>query len=383
MKPSWALWMTVGTLSLLSSQAEAWGPESDSNYLGTFAQYGSDFYLQTVTAAGHFGDFGDRSNQGFSLSENSEAANSKSSTPRSTQEMLDLGWFLGAGIYKTSAFDPVSNSQISDTAYAFKTGLNWELGQRAHLLLALTYETLPVENYNQGSADFGFTYIIPLASGNCAAGPEIEDMEQDYLEIEKSQECVEVGARDRYPNVELGVLGHYAQAVKSATTSGRQAGSTLSPNTIQAQNSIGPQLVFNLGKFVNLRFKSLFYSYSQNLPVFLSTTTIGAFRPKADMAVADLENSFSMLLQYPKKQISSALGVRVGAAADLKAELLYSSFDSTSTVLAGSLTDALSVGAILNLHLPARLELGGSLDETVGASGYRATTAGLSLGFRL
>jgi hypothetical protein len=305
---------------------------------------------------------------------------------------MDLSWFLGYAFYQTSAFDPVSNAQVTDSAHSFKIGLNWELAQRVNFVAGGGYELIPAENYSQGIFELAFTYTIPLTR-ECPFDESQNDAEQYYVAKAKYDDCPKHGAKDRYPNIELGILGNYNEHTKSPTSSGRAAGatnSTVSPlgsDTQLNEASSGPQIVLHLNRSLSFKGKLLIYIYDNPPANILQYTTIGSFRPKANLAVAEMQDTTPILLVFPKRTLSGGLNLRLEDSLNLQAELAYSSWDATTTlnsssVAAGLVSSTISFGAILDFAFTQRWKASGSLDFTSG-TGYSVTTIGLGLAYGL
>lgn len=372
-------------IAFYSLSAYAWGPGVDNDLIGTQTQFSSNFFLQTISATGHFGVSSDRANSYFLMQERPELKSSALQKDRAqaiAHEQSDLSWFLGYAFYQSSAFVPSLNAQVNDAAHSFKIGMDWELVQRANIIASGGYELIPAENYSQGFFQLALTYTIPLTD-ECPFDESPVDAEQYYINKNKYEECPKHGAKDRYPNLELGVVGSYELHTKSPTTSGRLAGSTLPGDQQLNEAASGPQLGLNVNQFLDFKAKLLFYIYDNPPAPFLQNTTIGGFRPKANLAVADLQDTTPILLVFPKRSVDVSMGIHWGQGFRLLSEMSYSTWDASSTVAAvGQVSTTFSVGGVLDFAFAQRWKADGTMDLTSG-NGYRAFTGGVGISYAL
>ena len=145
------------------------------------------------------------------------------------------------------------------------------------------------------------------------------------------------------------------------------AGSTLPGDQQLNEAASGPQLGLNVNQFLDFKAKMLFYIYDNPPAPFLQNTTIGGFRPKANLAVADLQDTTPILLVFPKRSVDVSMGIHWGQGFRLLSEMSYSTWDAIlDGGSGGSGLDNIFRGRSLDFAFAQRWKADGTMDLTTG-----------------
>jgi hypothetical protein len=387
------VWALIFLSAIFPSLAFAFGPTVEADQAGTSLQVGSNFFLQTVSVNKHFSVRTDKPNSYFlqqerpDLEEMKKASGEREKDQQIQRQLLNLSWMLGYAYYRSSANDPVSGTFIYDEAHAVELGLAWEAGKVFDITASGAYQVLPAENYSQGIYGITMDYTFPLSSIPDTSEPATNPMSESeayYVNKARDAEKPHIPAVDRFPNLKVGYQAQFQEHTKSATTSGRSAGVGLPDTTLNVALS-GLEATLNFSRTVKLRLDWMVYLYDNTPAGFLANTTIGAFRQKLDLGIAELEGTTQFLLNFPKRSLNGTLTTWLDPSVKLDLILHYASYDATSTIGAGTISSTVDGAGFLSWAFSDRWKLGGALDVTLGSGVGNSTSAtgGVSLGYAL
>jgi hypothetical protein len=357
----------------------SFSPEFETG-IDTMGVFGNNYFLQTVVARGnvHVDGYAAEDNAATMLG----GAEAKTNDYRRLmidqhQFVSTLTWMLGYAYYRSGGKDSFGD-QVDDESHAFKLGVAWDVARAFDVTLAAAYQIIPVENYSQGYGELRLGYTFSLADKQTHEEIVGDDAEAFYLRQAQRESEVVTPAKDTYPNLRVGGNFVFTHQDKSPTTSGRSAGAGLTNDVTLNQAGSGPDLTFALNSKLRFRFEMLIYYYDNNPQAFLSNnTTIGETRPRAGLAIADIEDTTPLLLTFPYRSFTEEITIDLTPTTRIDAALQQSTYFATTGY---PLTN--SVGGVISQKLSTKLRVGGALDLTNSTS-YSELVGGFSLGYDL
>jgi hypothetical protein len=374
------LWLSlICTVQTASAATGAFAPGFDANGLNATGLFGNSYILESIVGRGRF-------HVSPKNPDTTDAAQGKSSDSR---EMVadedgdiysDFTWMVGYNYYRSGATPPSSTAEVFDDAHTFRLGIAWDISDAFDFIASGSYQVIPEENYSQGFFEFDLGYYISLVDKSPTEKVEGEDAEAYFLRKAKEQQKVVYPPKDVFPNLEVGLDFNFSQYRKSQTTSGRQPGDSLSGDQLLNQAGSGPKIALNLSHFLSIGAKFLIYYYDNPVQPFLANTSIGQYRPRAGLALADLDDTTQILNTFPSRALMGYGTIRLGTKTTVQGELQYSTYSNSIGVGAASAT---SMGGILTQEISNRLRIGGELDLTTLSSGLGSElAAGFTVGYQ-
>jgi hypothetical protein len=377
--------LVLFVLGLSSEQAFAnsssFSPDFETG-IDTMGVFGSNYFLQTVSARGSVHV------SGYSADDDAATmvggAEGKSNDYRrlmvdQTPFVSELTWMLGYAYYESGASDPLlGGEQVNDEAHAIRLGVAWNVSRTFDVEASGTYQVIPVENYSQGIFDIRGGYTISLAEKPHHDEIIGDDAEAYYLR--QAQRAAEVVAppQDSFPNIRIGGSFVFTQQDKGPETTTGRVGVGLTSDVYLNQAGSGPDITFALNKQLKFKFEFLLYYYDTNVQNFLvQNTTIGEFRPRAGLAVANIEDTTPLLLTFPYRSITESFTYDLSPSTRINGALQQSTYFATTGY---PLTN--SIGGTISQKLSKKLRAGGALDFTA-STGYSELVGGFSLGYDL
>jgi hypothetical protein len=378
-------WTAVTILVLFVSSQQAFAnsssfsPEFETG-IDTMGVFGSNYFLQTVSARGSVHVPGYSADDGASMLGGAEASGDyRKLMNEKSQFVSDLTWMLGYAYYLSGASDPLmSGEQINDESHAFRLGFAWNIAKTFDIEASGTYQIIPVENYSQGLFELRGGYTISLAGKPRHDEIVGDDAEAYYLR--QAQRAAEVvnPPQESFPNIRIGGSVVFTQQDKSPETTSGRVGTGLTSDVYLNQAGSGPDITFALNDKLKFRFEFLLYYYDTNVQDFLvKNTTIGAFRPRAGLAVANIEDTTPLLLTFPYRSMTESFTYDLSPTTRIDGAVQQSTYFATTGY---PLT--VSVGGTINQKLTKKLRVGGALDFT-SSTGYSELVGGFSVGYDL
>jgi hypothetical protein len=357
----------------------SFSPEFETG-IDTMGVFGSNYFLQTVSVRGavHV--------DGYSADDDAATmlGGAEAKTNDYRRLMIDqhqfastLTWMLGYAYYNSGALD-AANEQVNDESHSFKLGVAWDVSRRFDLIASITYQIIPVENYTQGVGELRMGYTFSLADKPKHEEIVGDDAEAFYLRQQQRENEVVTPAKDSFPNIRVGFNATFTSQDKSPTTSGRALGENNPTDIFLNQAGSGPDLTFALNSKLRFRFEMLLYYYDTSPSTFLEeNTTIGEFRPRAGLAIADIEDTTALLLTFPYRSFTEEVTFDLTPTTRIDAALQQSTYFATTGY---PLTN--SVGGVISQKFSSKLRGGLALDMTNSTS-YTEVVGGFSLGYDL
>ena len=260
------------------------------------------------------------------------------------------------------ASDPLlSGLQVTDDSQAVRLGIAWNVSKTFDITASGTYQTIPAENYSQGLFEIHAGYTISLASRPPHEEITGDDAEAFYLREAQKENEVVMPAQESFPNIRLGGNFIFTQQDKGPTAQGRFLGSP-GGNAFRRfylnQAGSGPELTLALNRNLCFRFGFLIYYYDTDVQSFLvQNTTIGVFRPRAGLAVADIEDTTALLMTFPYRSFTEAFSLNLTPTTRIDGAVQESTYFATTGY---PLT--VSVGGIINQKFSNKLRGGAAID---------------------
>lgn len=365
------------------ANTSSFAPEFETG-IDTTGIFGSNYFLQTVAARGSIHV------DGYSADDDATTmlggAEAKTNDYRRLmvdqhQFVSELTWMVGYAYYRSGASDPLlSGEQVNDDSHAVRLGIAWNVSKTFDITASGTYQMIPAENYSQGIFEINAGYTISLASRPTHEEIIGDDAEAFYLREAQKENEVVMPAQESFPNIRLGGDFVFTQQDKGPTAQGRFPGSPggNSSDVYLNQAGSGPEVTLALSRNLRFRFEFLLYYYDTDVQSFLvQNTTIGEFRPRAGLAVADIEDTTPLLMTFPYRSFTEGFTLDLTSTTRIDGAVQESTYFATTGY---PLT--VSVGGTLNQKFSNKLRGGAAIDVS-SSTGYTELVAGFSLGYNL